>query len=475
MNEFVSALLGLFKDSTIPLAFIALSAALLIWKRRAQPSALTIGLILVPVLFFMLSVRWEWMAWFAWTFTPLLMLALLLDTFFLTPHPQYLDLIRMISPKLSVGRRGVVELQLFNNSHLPLQIEVCDSVPSGFLRNEILEQFRQTVLIPAFGNRIVGYEIHPAQRGIYSFGKIHVRYRSRLGLLWITSKGGRLDTVKVTPDMQRIRQMRIHASRTVTPGELQKRTLGLEGTQFSGLRHYFAGDDVKKMAWQATAKLDIPVIRTFEHEVKQPILVLLDAGRKMSGWINGLCKYDWALNAALAFMSVAIDRKDDVAAAVFSNRLITQMPFGMGSAHWRTLLEKLSETEVQLVEPDYAGILFQIARHLKQRTLIILFTDLIDPAASKQLMQGLKAFGKNHILMIVTLSDPDILVQATSTPQNAYEAYQKGVALDLLELRRQALAILTSHHRAVVIDVPPDKLDETLIQRYLKIKQRALV
>ena len=411
------------------------------------------------------------MVWLGWLYTPMLMLLLLWDGLLLSPSPKLLRLGRTVTPRLSIGKRAPVELHAANQSGYRLHVEIADSAPQNLLPQPKANCLKLS--LQPYENTSAVYEIAPSERGVYSFQKIHARYRSRLGLLWITMQDGQPDAVKVTPDLQRIRRLRVQASRAMTPGELKKRTLGLEGTHFSGLRHYFAGDDIRKMAWQATAKLEQPVIRTFEPEVEQPVLVLLDAGRKMNNWTGGLCKYDWALNAALALMAVALDRRDTAGAVVFSNRLLAQVPFGSGGAHWQALLETLSETRVQQVEPDYASVMFQVARRLQRRTLVVLFTDLIDLNASVQLVQGLKAFSKNHTLLIATLSDQDMLAQAQKIPDSAYGVYRKGVTLDLLEQRRQALAKLARYHRATVIDAPPQHLDETLIQRYVQLRQRS--
>jgi uncharacterized protein (DUF58 family) len=403
------------------------------------------------------------------------MLLLVIDGLALSGPAKQVSLQRTVPPKLFIGRKATVRLQVINHGKKPLKLEIFDGLPPAFFNQSALTGPHQKGIVPALGATEFTYGITPLERGSYRFGKIHARYQSRLGLLWITLQDGQPTEVKVIPDLQRVQRMRIKASRMTLPGELQKRALGMEGTQFSGLRHYFVGDDIKKIAWQSTAKLEQPVIRTFEHEVEQPILVLLDAGRKMSTRINELSKYDQALNAALSLMSVAIDRKDAVGAVVFNNRLVTQVPFGTGAAHWRKLVEKLGATEVQLVEPDYASVLFQVSRGLKRRTLVVLLTDLIDPSVSEQLLQGLKHFSKHHTLLIGALSDPEFLKQAQSRPEDAYQAYQKGVALDLMDLRRQALAVLSRHHRATVIDAPPEKFDEDLIQRYLQLKQRLTV
>ena len=477
MEDLQAAFLAQLKDSMLQLAFVLGVAVLLGRLGKAQPARLLFVLLLVPIILLGLSIYWPWLTMAVVIYTPILMLVALVDGFYLSVPRRHLSLSRTIGRKLSIGQYNPVLLTLRNNSDQPISGMVRDSVPDGLLGGKLPAAYTFPVNLPAFSQEAVSYEVMPNRRGLYRFERIHFRYRSRLGLLWMTLRDGRPDAVKVTPDLRLVRRMRLMASRSQTAGELQKRALGLEGTQFSGLRHYFPGDDIRKMAWQATAKLDIPVVRTYAHEVEQPILVLLDAGRKMAVPLTDasgkrLQKYDWALNSALAFMAVAVDRGDCVGAGVFSNQVLTHIPLGSGRNHLSRLLEALGETEVQAVEPDYEAVMLHFARKLKRRSLVVIFTDLIDPLASRSLQRSLYSFAKTHLLMIVTPAESELLRLGQSMPEDAYAAYRKGVAQDLLALRRETLRTLQKAHNAIVVDALPEGLDDALLRQYLQLKQK---
>nr|MBX2861621.1 hypothetical protein [Vampirovibrio sp.] len=104
--------------------------------------------------------------------------------------------------------------------------------------------------------------------------------------------------------------------------------------------------------------------------------------------------------------------------------------------------------------------------------LIVLFTDLIDPIASQALMKSLQAFSHQHLFMIVTLSDSNLLSSAAQMPWSTQQAYQKGIAMDLLQVRHTALQAMTKHQGALIVDVPPERLDESVIHQYLQVKLR---
>jgi uncharacterized protein (DUF58 family) len=477
MDDFQAAVLAQLKDSMLQLAFVLGVAVLLGRLGKAQPAWPLFVLLLFPMVLLGLSIYWPWLTWAVVVYTPLVMLVALVDGFYLSVPRRQIHLSRVVSRKLSIGQSNRVQLTLINHSGQTVSGMLRDSIPDGLMGGKMPAAYTFPITLSPYSQQTINYELTPNQRGLYRFEQVHIRYRSRLGLLWMTWRDGRPDVVKVTPDLRLVRRMRLMASRSQTAGELQKQALGSEGTQFSGLRHYFPGDDIRKMAWQATAKLDIPVVRTYTHEVEQPILVLLDAGRKMAVPLTdakGKClqKYDWALNSALAFMAVAVDRGDSVGAGVFSNQVLAHIPLGSGRNHLSRLLEALGETEVQNVEPDFELVMVQFARKLKRRSLVVVFTDLIDPLAARSLLRSLHSFAKTHLLMIVTPAESGLLRQGQAMPEDAYGAYRKGVAQDLLELRRETLRMLQKAHHAMVVDAPPEGLDEALLRQYLLLKQK---
>ena len=477
MDDLQSAILAQLQDSMVQFTVVVGVAVLLGRLGKAQPAWPLFALLLIPTVLLGLSIYWPWLTWAVAIYTPLVMLVALVDGFYLSVPRRHIHLSRTVEPKLSIGHPHAITLTVTNHSDQPVSGWVRDSVPDGLRDGKPPEAFNLPINIDAQAQQSISYEIKPDRRGLNRFEQIHFRYRSRLGLLWMTLRDGQPDTVKVTPDLRLVNRMRLLASRSQTAGELQKRALGSEGTQFSGLRHYFPGDDVRKMAWQATAKLDLPVVRTYTHEVEQPILVLLDAGRKMAMPLtdaNGRClqKYDWALNSALAFMGVAVDRGDCVGAGVFSNQVLVNLPLDSGRKHLSRLLESLSDTEVQTVEPDYETVMVQFARKLKRRSLVVVFTDLIDPLAARSLLRSLASFARTHLLIIVTPAETELLRQGQAMPDDITAAYRKGVAQDLLELRRDTLRTLQKAHHAIVIDAPPDALDEALLRQYLLLKQK---
>ena len=94
-----------------------------------------------------------------------------------------------------------------------------------------------------------------------------------------------------------------------------------EGTDFKQLSEYRYGDSVRHIDWKATQRLGKPVIREFQDERDQCVLLLIDSGRRMraddrNGGI-GTAHFDQVLNAVMLLSYVALKQGDAVGAMTF--------------------------------------------------------------------------------------------------------------------------------------------------------------
>lgn len=481
MEAMTTAVLELMRDSYWQFVLLVAGVALLAFAGKCHPARRTFILVLLPLPLLLADFWWPGSGLFVFLYNPLLLLALLVDRFVLSADPGQLSVHRALSRQMGINRPHTIRLILTNNSRETINAVMRDAVPGALVPATPAEAgaraLEQVVRMPAFDTVTVSYQVTPVCRGAFAFGKLHVKYKSRLGLLWLHGRLGRGETIKVLPDVKRVRAMQVKYARGQVSGLIRKRFLGSEGTRFEGLRGYFNGDDVRKMDWKATARLDDPVVRVFAHEVEQPVLVLLDAGRKMSTAVTDgsthnklVSKFDWALNAALAFSGVAIERGDQVGATVFNNRIVRTVPFGKGRKHLQTLVDKLSDIQPEPVESAYDEVMLHTARTLGRRSLVVVVTDLVDPAVSRLLLSSVSALAGNHLVMVVTFNDPALLRMADQVPENTHDVYMKGVALDLLSERERAFARLAGNRSIVALDVRPEQMDEALINQYLAAK-----
>ncbi|MBK8189299.1 MAG: DUF58 domain-containing protein [Vampirovibrionales bacterium] len=464
----------------LPIALL-ITGALLAFRGQATPSrrlamALVTLLALTPTGFL-----WSGALTLIELAALTLILLLLADRFLFSAGPAEIDARRVLPERLSMNQPNPALITLYNNSDDALRVELIDPIPTAMRwRSASPSGFTAGSQFPAYARTLaprqretIEYEVSPLRRGSFTFEPIRLRYRSRLGLLWIQQRAARRDVVKAYPDLKRIAQLRVRFSVSGEGGDFRSRRLGLQGTEFSALRPYVAGDDLRHVAWRATARMDAPVTQVWRPEADQPILILLDAGRTMNAPLaNDLTRFDWALTAALSLAGVAIDHGDRVGVIAFDQRVTHRSPIAGGRAHFNRMLDALHALQPTAQEPDYEGVMLKAAKQLRRRSLVVAFVDLVDPLASHSLARGLQAFSKRHLLLAVSFQDPALSRQAEQYPETLQGLYEKSVALDLAQLRQRAYADLSRRTRAAVVDAEPARLDEALLNRYMAIKYK---
>jgi uncharacterized protein (DUF58 family) len=379
---------------------------------------------------------------------------------------KYISAARSVSERLSIGQDNIVKLEIFNLSNNTFTMLVRDDFPASIETD--ISEFSFT-LNP--GARLVlQYTLTPYSRGLYKFGNINLRYLSKLGLLWLESKINANQSIRVYSDLNALQKLSVKLSHSSELGDMHLRKRGY-GTEFASLREYAVGDDPRKIDWKASARKDRPVVRVYEIEQEQTVMVLLDAGRMMVSDLEGLRRFDHALNAALALVLTGLWRNDQVALGVFADKPLLYFPPRRGKSHFTQILEATCDIQPRIVEPDYVGALSYFAAAHKQRSLVVVITDLTDPTGSQNLLTGLANLTPRHLPFCVTLQDRRINQIANNINLNTESIFKRAVAIDLIAQRELALAHLV-RRGCLILDCPPKELSEKLVDKYLEVKMR---
>jgi len=399
---------------------------------------------------------------------------------------EFVAVRREVGDPLSLGASNVVSIRLHNRSRAPVRLIAKDQPPPAL--DHDARPFH--MLLQPGEAAIARYHITPRAKGDYQFGDIGLRVYSPVGLFLQQIMFPAGQRVRVYPDLTAVARYDLLArrGRLLEAGIRASRYRG-RGTEFESLRLYLPDDDSRHINWKATARRHEVITSQFQSERSQNVLLVLDAGRMMAGRVGGLAaaesfpeaageremtKLDYAVNAALMSAYVASAMGDRVGLLAFAQEVHAYVPPRPGRRQVFRILEQLYRLEPQLVEPDYDDAFRYLALRQRRRSLVIVFTDLVDPDSSEELLKHVGALHPHHLVLCCTLADPDLLASAHSLPQESGEVYGKAVALGLLADRHSALAYL--RHRGVhLVDAPADQLTTETINRYLELKSRSLV
>ncbi len=402
------------------------------------------------------------------------LLACTLADFLASPPPEKaLSLTRTVDEKLSLGTANAVTVEARNRSAMTLRLRVRDLPPPVFDLGSAPE--REMLLPPDPRPVSWTYQVTPPAKGDFAFGDFYFQYLGRLGLVHRQGIIRAAQSVKVYPNLVETAKYELLARR----GRLMQ--LGIRaakvrggGSEFESLREYVPGDEYKKIDWSATARRGKLISRQYEAERSQNIVLMLDTGRNMLQSIQKMAKLDYVVNTALMLAYVAAAGDDKVGLMAFDADVRVYLPPAKSKAQVYGILESLYNLNARMVETDYKAAFQSLATRWRRRSLIVLFSDLVDPDSSAQILDAVPMLSDSHRVVCVTVSDPNILAAAQSIPTDSAGVYQKAVATQVLQERRAAISILK--RRGVwTIDSPPEELSADLINHYLDLKARSLI
>jgi uncharacterized protein (DUF58 family) len=308
------------------------------------------------------------------------------------------------------------------------------------------------------------------QRGTHRLGRLFVRVLPATGLLYRQFTLETPDAIQVFPNLMNVRKTELLARRgwSYEQGLARLRHLG-QGYEFESLRRYVRGDEMARIEWKVTARRADLIVKNFEPERQQSILVALDVGRATAGEFQGLSRVDYLVNATLMLAFIALRQRDQFSLVAFSDRIESYLPPVSGVKNIEQVARALFRLQPRLVESDYGGACRFLGLKNRKRSLLCLMTDVIDRQASDVLIGYMARFARYHLPLAVTLSNPELQQTAHQPLGAGADPYTKAVALDVLAAREEAL--LSMRRKGVsVLDVPPSRLTPELINRYTLIK-----
>jgi uncharacterized protein (DUF58 family) len=409
------------------------------------------------------------MGWLAGMFYLVFLVLVCLNDYRSAPDNRAFD-VRREYGRFSLGAVSNIRIVLTSRSYRTLHVAAKDELPLGLERVSRIEP----IDIPPRYEYTPSYDVRAVRRGRFKIGGMVLRVGRPGALMERQVTLAVEEHIRVYPRFAKADEYRLLARINQQDEAVRRprRTRG-RGTDFESLSTYNPGDDLRTVDWKISAKRGALISKNLQTEKGQQISVLIDGGRLMAEKIGELSRYEYALNAAVMLSYVGQKRGDSVAVATFSDRIESFVPPVRGAAIMQRVLESLCTVEVRQVESDYWQVVGQVMSRLKRRSLVVMMTDVLDPAGSLGLMTNLTRAASRHLVLCVVLVEPRIAALAESEAKTAHETYVKAAACHML-LQRQ-LALEKMRNRGIlVLESAPEQLTIQLIRRYLEIRKANL-
>lgn len=383
---------------------------------------------------------------------------------------------RDVPDRLSNGDENPLSIYLENRYSFRADVEVIDEIPFQFQRRDVLFKAR---LNPR-ETQLIRYELRPTRRGEYSFGAVNVFVLSPLGLLKRRYQFEQGKVVAVYPSFLQMRQYELLAAtnRLSEVGVKRIRRIG-HSMEFEQVRPYSTGDDVRTINWKATSRRSDAqgtslMINAFQDERSQPVYCLVDKGRVMQSPFEGLTLLDYAINASLVLCNIALLKQDRAGILTFSDQIGQLLPADRRSGQMQKILEVLYRQKTRFLETDYETLYASVRAHIRQRSLLLLFTNFETISAMQRQLPYLRRLAKDHLLLIIFFENTELSELLTQPATDTEEIYLQTIGEKFNYEKRQIMKELGQYGIQTILTAPQN-LTANTINKYLELKARGMI
>ncbi|HEV7980635.1 DUF58 domain-containing protein [Amycolatopsis sp.] len=330
------------------------------------------------------------------------------------------------------------------------------------------EEDRHKLVIPVGERRNFVTRLVPTRRGDRPASRVTVR---SLGPLGLAGRQGSHDvpwSVRVLPPFHSRKHL---PSRLARLQQMDGRNAVLirgQGTEFDSLREYVIGDDVRSIDWRASARASDVMVRTWRPERDRHVVLVLDTGRVSAARVGDTPRLDAMLDAALLLAVLASRAGDRVDLIAYDRQVRAAVKGASGSNLLPALVNAMAPLESSLVETDSRGMVAEILRRTRRRSLVVLLTGLDAAPLEEGLFPLLPMLTARHKLVLASVADPRVAEMARGRG-DAEAVYDAAAAERTLAERRNVTARL-GRYGVDVVDATPDSLPPALADRYLALK-----
>ncbi|MBE7179394.1 MAG: DUF58 domain-containing protein, partial [Mucilaginibacter polytrichastri] len=391
-----------------------------------------------------------------------------LDYFLLMRRAKPVIARRITGERLSNGDENPVDLFIENRCSFPLRAEVIDEIPFQFQKRDVL--FKTS--ISRNEEKVIRYHLRPVKRGEYSFGHINIFLRSPIGLIVKKYSTGEPVMLPVYPSFLQMRRYELMAisNRLTEIGIKKIRRVG-HSMEFEQVKPYVQGDDFRSVNWKASARRDELMVNSYTDEKSQQVYCVIDKSRNMQSPFEGLTLLDYAINASLVLSNVAMLKQDKAGLITLAEKNPTILTADRGPKQLNRILQILYKERTRFLELNSELLFLSIKKALRQRSLVVFFTNFESLTALQRQMPFLQSISRQHMLLVVFFENTELRAVVEKPAGNTEQIYVKTIAEKMAYEKRLMVKELARHGILSVL-TPPQKLTVNAVNKYLELKAR---
>jgi len=256
-----------------------------------------------------------------------------------------------------------------------------------------------------------------------------------------------------------------------------------QGIEFSEIREYNPGDDIRTIDWKVTARFNHPFIKEFIEERDLRMFFAFDVSGSGS-FGNNISKKKKAIELTASLMFAALRNNDKVGLFLFTDNVEKFIPARKGRRHILKLISHLVSYEPKSKKTDLNNSLSYVSKVIKKRSILFIISDFYSPDFSKPL----KILRNKHDIVAINISDlrekeiPDIgliqLEDEETGEQLLVDTSDSDFRINYINAVKKAQRKLDFQLRKMKIDVInllTNEAYEIPLKRFFKIRKQRVV
>ena len=160
---------------------------------------------------------------------------------------------------------------------------------------------------------------------------------------------------------------------------------------------------------------------------------------------DGLSLLDYAINSSLIISNVVLQKQDKIGLFSFSKKVNNYVACERRNHQLGLILESLYNVETNYEESNFGYLYGAVKQHIRQRSLLMLFTNFDSMDALERQLGYLRAINKSHLLIVVFFKNTEILNLAKEKTSTQSEVVKKIIAQKFIYDKEQMVLELSKY------------------------------
>ena len=175
-----------------------------------------------------------------------------------------------------------------------------------------------------------------------------------------------------------------------------------QGIEFSEIRDYRFGDDIRAIDWKVTARFNHPYIKEFIEERDLQVYFVIDVSGS-GNFGSNISKKEKSLEIIASLMFAALRNNDGIGVFLVSEGIEKFIPAKKGKRHILQILNIISNYKPKSLKTNLQNCLEYVSKTIKRKSVVFLVSDFNDET---NFFKPLKILRKNNDVVALKLTDP---------------------------------------------------------------------